>query len=89
MISINNNNNNNSYNNNNNLSMTTTSVMQQVSVSFLNVKNLRSNFIYTEELANEFDILYLNELWCSDSDLHLIRTVVNYKTSYPVIQLSS
>ena len=48
---------------------------EQVSLSFLNVKNLKSNHFYVECLANVSDITYLNELWLKKNEIDLIRKI--------------
>ena len=48
---------------------------EKVSLSFLNVKNLKSNHFYVEYLANISNITYLNELWLKKNEIDLIRKI--------------
>ena len=85
---MNNSDNHNNNNNNNNINTNNSAgpdAMEKVSVSFLNVKNLRSNFIYPENLVNIYDISYFNELWCSEPDINLIRSLCSKQNDKRVL----
>jgi hypothetical protein len=47
------------------------SVMEQVSVSSLNVKNLKANLHYAKYIASTSNITYFNEIW--PKEINLIR----------------
>jgi hypothetical protein len=50
-------------------------MIENTRISFVNVKNLKANLVYTKFLAYESDILYLSELWCKQNEINLIKTL--------------
>ena len=59
--------------------------MEEIRVSSLNVNNLKANLIYTEFLANGSDILYLNEIWCKQNEINLLKSLPNDEKSKNIL----
>ena len=49
--------------------------MEKVSVTSLNVKNLRSNFLYPDYLASISNICYFNELWLKNNQVNYLKDI--------------
>ena len=41
---------------------------QAINISFLNCNNFKSNFIYSKNLTDNADIVYLNEVWLKPNE---------------------
>ena len=54
---------------------TTLTMNKKVSISFLNVKNLKSNLIYMEFLYDISNIVYLNELWLRKTEVNHLKSI--------------
>jgi hypothetical protein len=59
----------------NNINNCTSPVLNQVSISSLNVKNLKSNMIYSKFLTGVTDISFFSELWLKQSEFALIQSL--------------
>jgi hypothetical protein len=42
--------------------------MDKLSISFANVKNIKTNYLYAQKLMKENQITFLSETWLSDID---------------------
>ena len=55
-------------------------ISQKVSISALNVKNIKSNFLYSKYLTSMSNITFLSELWLKKNELnHLKDLCLNKK----------
>ena len=62
-----------------------TSMMEDVRLSFLNVKNLKANLAYASHLARESDILYLSELWCKQNEINIVKSLSTKEKSKNIL----
>lgn len=52
---------------------------KKVSLSCLNCKNLKGNFVYAQYLTEISNIIYLNELWTKKNEINIINDLVSSK----------
>ena len=55
---------------------------QQVSISSLNVKGLRGNFIYSDFLSLTSNITFLCELWTKPNEINLIKDLADHSNKF-------
>ena len=53
---------------------------KQINFSYLNCKNFKSNFIYSEYLTFTSSVIYLNELWLKQNECTLIDSICKKKS---------
>ena len=54
----------------------TDSRTEKVSITSLNVKNLKANFVYAKHLASISNVSYYNELWLKKNEINLLRDIL-------------
>jgi hypothetical protein len=60
-------------------------MIENTKLSFLNVKNLKANLVYSKFLAIESDILYMSELWCKQNEINLLKTLIPDQKSKSIL----